>query len=264
MAPPMKKRPNVSGAKQDRHITSAPSLPVKSTGEANQMDRQLQDTMADLTIQDAKQAVAPAAMLENVISIRPSLRFDDERTHVSASSTKPGSIDGKSTASGTTFALDEKESLRPDDSASVKAAEEEDSYSGTGSGAPSSRVGSESGGRAFRDQFHEISERIGFIPERPSVAGHRGLPGPEKGTVRRVVSPIPCPLQESATLAAPSLLPINGSSFQIEYKDPDEKLFEALDSPKDRLFVLRLEHEVIHFIQNSKYVSPNKQHQINS
>ena len=46
--------------------------------------------------------------------------------------TKPPSLDGKSITSGTTFALDEKESLRPDDSASVKAAEDDDTFSGRG------------------------------------------------------------------------------------------------------------------------------------
>ena len=60
--------------------------------------------------------------------------------------TKPPSLDGKSITSGTTFALDEKESLRPDDSASVKAAEDDDTFSGRGSIVAGSRIGSEAAG----------------------------------------------------------------------------------------------------------------------
>lgn len=61
--------------------------------------------------------------------------------------TKPPSLDGKSITSGTTFALDEKESLRPDDSASVKAAEDDDTFSGRGSIVAGSRIGSEAAGK---------------------------------------------------------------------------------------------------------------------
>ena len=61
--------------------------------------------------------------------------------------TKPPSLDGKSITSGTTFALDEKESLRPDDSASVKAAEDDDTCSGRGSIVAGSRIGSEAAGK---------------------------------------------------------------------------------------------------------------------
>merc|ERR1712000_75885 len=63
--------------------------------------------------------------------------------------TKPPSLDGKSITSGTTFALDEKESLRPDDSASVKAAaEDDDTFSIRGSHFAGSRVGSDLAARA--------------------------------------------------------------------------------------------------------------------
>lgn len=65
----------------------------------------------------------------------------------SDSGTKPPSLDGKSITSGTTFALDEKESLRPDDSASVKAAEDDDTCSGRGSIVAGSRIGSEAAGK---------------------------------------------------------------------------------------------------------------------
>lgn len=63
--------------------------------------------------------------------------------------TKPPSLDGKSIASGTTFALDEKESLRPDDSASVKAAEDDDEFSNRDSNVAGSRTGSEAAGKTM-------------------------------------------------------------------------------------------------------------------
>ncbi|KAL9599193.1 MAG: hypothetical protein Q9179_003642 [Wetmoreana sp. 5 TL-2023] len=255
MAPPIKRMQNPTGPKHDPYQANDAALPAKlATGRrpsANRDHSQVQSAMTRLVIQGDKPVVKAPVSLESTPA-RPSLRFDDEQTHVSTSSTKPASLDEKSTTSGATFALDEKESLRPDDSASVKAAEEEDSCSGTGSGAPSSRIGSEAGGRAFRDQFYEISERIGHAPDHPTTAGHRGLPGAEKATVHVVVPTRQRSLQDTSTVPGPIVLPANGSGFQIDYKDPDEKLLEALESPKDRLFILRLEHEIISFIQTSR------------
>ncbi|EGE79687.1 R3H domain-containing protein, variant [Blastomyces dermatitidis ATCC 18188] len=155
---------------------------------------------------------------------KPEGAFEDDQTHLSNSSTKPTSFDSKSMASVTTFAMDEKESLRPDDSASVQAAEEDDSFSGPASGAPSSQVGSEAGGRLYRttDQG-TLSERI---PNRPRV-NNSCLPG--------IVSP-------------------NGQSELSLHSfpdEPDEKLLEAMSSPKDRLLILQLEEKIIAFIKDS-------------
>ncbi|KAL8698054.1 MAG: hypothetical protein Q9224_002028 [Gallowayella concinna] len=255
MAPPVKKKPSVSGLKDDRQKGFNLSPPARSTinttFSSNPADPGIRNTLAGLTIQNEESASKPIETPEIGSAVRPSLRFEDEQTNVSTSSTKPTSLDGKSTASGTTFAMDEKESLRPDDSASVKAAEEEDSYSGPGSGAASSHVGSEAGARAFRDQFYEISERIGRVPDRTAIAGHREFSDIEEETVQAVISPLQLPVQEAVTTAAPSVLPIASPLFPMNHTDPDEKLLEALESPKDRLFVLRLEHAVINFISNS-------------
>lgn len=257
MAPPATKKPSVAGLKENRQkpLNSSPlaKSTVDTTSPLHQMDISLRDSLANLTIQNDKSASKPAGLSDITSAVRPSLRFEDEQTTVSTSSTKPASVDGKSTASGTTFAMDEKDSLRPDDSASVKAAEEEDSYSGPSSGAPSSHLGSEPGGRAFRDQFYEISERIGRVPDR-AIAGHREIPGIEEEAAQRVVPPLQLPLQEAVATAGPSVLPVGGPVFQMNHRDPDEKLLEALESPKDRLFVLRLEHDVINFISDSTYV----------
>ncbi|EGC48824.1 R3H domain-containing protein [Histoplasma capsulatum var. duboisii H88] len=155
---------------------------------------------------------------------KPELAFEDDQTHLSNSSTKPTSFDSKSMASVTTFAMDEKESLRPDDSASVQAAEEDDSFSGPASGAPNSQVGSEAGGRLYRitDQG-TLSDRI---PNRTRL-NNTGVPG--------IIS--------SNGPSEPSL-----HSFPNE---PDEKLLDAMNSPKDRLLILQLEEKIIAFIKDS-------------
>ncbi|KAL8804232.1 MAG: hypothetical protein Q9182_002686 [Xanthomendoza sp. 2 TL-2023] len=255
MAPPVRQKPSVAGLKDDRQkgvsLSPLARSAINTTFSSTEEDPGIRDSLAGLTIQNEKPDSKPIETPEIGTAIRPSLLFEDEQTNVSISSTKPASLDGKSTASGTTFAMDEKESLRPDDSASVKAAEEEDSYSGPGSGAASSHVGSEAGGRAFRDQFYEISERIGCVPDRTTIASHREIPGIEEETAQAAIPPLQVPVQEAVTTGAPSVLPAAGSIFPMNYTDPDEKLLEALESPKDRLFVLRLEHDVINFISDS-------------
>ncbi|OJD16302.1 hypothetical protein AJ78_03514 [Emergomyces pasteurianus Ep9510] len=157
-------------------------------------------------------------------AIKPEGAFEDDHTHLSNSSTKPTSFDSKSMASVTTFAMDEKESLRPDDSASVQAAEEDDSFSGPASGAPNSQVGSEAGGRLYRiTDYGASSERV---PNRARLS-NTGL--------SEIVSP--------NDQNEPGL-----HSFPNE---PDEKLLEAMNSPKDRLLILQLEEKIIAFIKNS-------------
>ncbi len=167
--------------------------------------------------------------------------------------TKPPSLDGKSVTSGTTFALDEKESIRPDDSASVVAAEEEDPFSPPGSGAASSRIGSEAGARAFRDQFHEISDRIGPVAQRgpiPSRINDMSAQAP----VTQIV-PIPHAPGVAVQPSLPGLETFQGTGapYGFAQQAPDEKLLEALESPKDRLFLLRLEQDVIDFVKDPKY-----------
>ncbi|KAI1389480.1 uncharacterized protein F4822DRAFT_202207 [Hypoxylon trugodes] len=159
--------------------------------------------------------------------------------------TKAPSLDGKSITSGTTFALDEKESLRPDDSASVKAsAEDDEAFSIRGSLIANSRpaLGSEVA-RIHRLRLGDMPERriIQMIPESQD----QGVTTPQS-----VASSQPPPVEQPQTLGI-----VNGSSdaFTSMYgQNPDEKLLEAMQSPKDRIFLLRLEQEVINFVQSSK------------
>jgi len=176
---------------------------------------------------------------------------DDNSQRADSSSdlgTKPPSLDGKSITSGTTFALDEKESLRPDDSASVKAAaEDDDSFSVRGSFLASSRIGSDIAARFQRIQ-------IGDMPLRPLATAHQAAgQGPGTATPQSGGS--------EKQPAAESKMALGGGTAAVDLtvvgflsQNPDEKLLEAMQSPKDRLFLLRLEQQVIEFVQDSKCV----------
>ncbi|KAK4692137.1 hypothetical protein P7C71_g5010, partial [Lecanoromycetidae sp. Uapishka_2] len=257
MAPPSHSGPRIVGQENQRPPAMSPSptrLSKPSVAEspsASQLHRELQQSMTRLAVKDAPLVVNVLNDQQKTNISRAGLRFDDDQTHGSSSSTKPASVDGKSTTSGTTFALDEKESLRPDDSASVNAAEDEDFGSGPASGAPNSRVGSEAGSRAFRDQFYEITENIGSSPHRVDPLGRRAIPGIEEEGPQTTHAPLGPTITAPASLPTAQFLPPMGPTISIEYKEPDEKLFEALASPKDRIFLLRLEQEVITFVKDS-------------
>ncbi|KAJ5363344.1 hypothetical protein N7541_004188 [Penicillium brevicompactum] len=148
-------------------------------------------------------------------------------------------FDSKSLASVTTFAMDEKDSVRPDDSASVQAIDEEESLSGHASGAPNSVAGSEAGSRAFRDA----------VPTRPR--GMLPVPGPLFNGSQAMNGTIP-----PDSVANNFVMPANPDSVQDGQNlhgfplEPDEKLLEAMKSPKDRLLILQLEEKIRYFIKN--------------
>ena len=250
MAPPSRNGATVVGKETTKPNDQGPVAKATRVEESSRSQEELQNSMARLDVKGPPASKMLNEQAKTNIK-RAGLRLDDDQTHVSSSSTKPSSLDGKSTTSGTTFALDEKESLRPDDSASAKAGEDEDFGSGPASNAPNSRVGSEAGGRAFRDQFNEITESFGPSLSRPHPLSQRTIPGIEEEgpqpthppMVAAIVPPIPMIHPDANIPLQPSM--------DILYREPDEKLFEALDSPKDRMFLLRLEQDIIAFIKSS-------------
>ncbi|KGO64735.1 Single-stranded nucleic acid binding R3H [Penicillium italicum] len=168
--------------------------------------------------------------------------FEDDRTHLSSSSTKMTNFDSKSLASVTTFAMDEKDSVRPDDSASVQAIDEEESLSGLATGAPNSVAGSEAGSRAFRDQYRDgIPTRPrGILPVPPlfdSTRPGNGIIPPDSVANNFVIPANSDDIEEGQII----------HGFPLE---PDEKLLEAMKSPKDRLLILQLEEKIRHFIKD--------------
>ena len=222
--------------------------PLHEQPLGSQMQHALQKSMSKLDVKD--QPVSHKSLNEQAkTNIHRAGLLDDENTLMS-SSTNANSFDGKSTASGTTFNLDGTESLRPDDSASVQAVDDDELGSCPLSAASNSRIGSEAGSRAFRAQFSEISANIPAGPARmhPSVQ-----------VINTNI------LDDSVPIQAPDRAPAAGPSVETQDSgparplmpfvfntQPDEKLFEALDSPKDRMFLLRLEQNMIDFIQNKR------------
>ncbi|KAL6707973.1 hypothetical protein ACN47E_003647 [Coniothyrium glycines] len=231
-------------------LEHSPAEPPKQVGQDMQPVEASALIPSVLKTDNRDQAQPPATVKLSVA--------EDGSTQLSSSdgSAKPPSIDGgKSVASATTFALDEKESLRPDDSASLRAVEEEDVTSPPDSIVADSRQGSDHGAaRAFRDQLHEIAVI------QPQI--HRGVPpgrfpnmpnGPHTlfdpvqmlSGARPVSQPV-----ANVMLPGPSSIPVI----------PDEKLLEALQSPRDRLFVVKIEQDFIDFIKDSReseYSLPN-------
>ncbi|KAH7026291.1 uncharacterized protein B0I36DRAFT_365878 [Microdochium trichocladiopsis] len=246
---------SVTSAPAQHFQTSADPLPVLDDNKANVVDR-LSQGIAGVALGPAEVAHTSAPnLVVNGSSATPSEQqtrpdvatpSSDETSQKADSAsemgTKPPSLDGKSIASGTTFALDEKESLRPDDSASVQAAADDDeAFSVRGSLLATSRGGSEVA------RIHRL--RIGDMPERRIVqllpeTHDQGLSTPQSGVSS----------QQPPTDPSQILGPGNGADpmNSVYGQNPDEKLIEAMKSPKDRIFLLRLEQDVINFVQSSK------------
>ena len=165
--------------------------------------------------------------------LRREASFEDDHTHLSNSSTKPTSLDSKSIASAATFAMDEKESLRPDDSASVQAIDEEESLSGPASGAPNSVMGSEIGARG---------------PQKPRVMLRSSAPATNETGAQGT---IPTDLESNNSYVGSNLGAMQHSIDGLPL-EPDPKLIEAMKTPKDRLLILQLEEKITHFIKHSQ------------
>ena len=173
--------------------------------------------------------------------------LEDDQSHLSNSSTKQQSFDTKSMASVTTFAMDEKESIRPDDSASVRAAEDDEN-----SIAPSRESSfhreaelatstARSGPRPYTSGVTIAARRYHTLTlTNPPRFGD--LPGP----IIQPESPDEQPEPEPS-VERPNDLHERPPSLPIA---PDEKLLDALATPKDRLPLLQLEEKFLGFIAN--------------
>lgn len=262
MAPPAQPKQNPPKTDDKVGRFGSPVAPTlarvapKEGLSGSQSRDELPESMSRLDLKSDQITLDGNPTVEPNGNFQSALALEDDKTQLSYSSTKPPSLDGKSVASGTTFAMDEKESLRPDDSASLKAVEEDDSNSGQASGAPSSRIGSEAGSKAFRDQFNEISERICPSGQRPLHLqnNRRILQGNTDETPQGPLASLGSAIPPAANMPRPDMTPVSGPAtlFSYNYQGPDEKLLEAMDSPKDRLFLLQLEQQVISFINDSQ------------
>lgn len=212
----------------------------------------LDNAVRDLDISGLKDKGPPGSRTdtrEEAIN-KPDSAFGDDQTHLSNSSTKPTSFDSKSVVSVATFAMDEKESLRPDDSASVQAAEEEESLSGPISSAPNSRMGSEASSRRPRQNYGDGPENLVTAQRTPGVL----VQGPQfNGGLQIAGAAPPNPVPDNFTMTNPDSFQTTSSLHGFP-KEPDEKLLEAMQSPKDRLLLLQLEEKIVTFIKDSQYV----------
>lgn len=232
-----------SGQPAAPHIDTAE---MSRTGDADAIvdglkDLQLGARTPSLVVNGSGSNITDRSKSANRDGSDESLRADSN----SELETKPPSLDGKSITSGTTFALDEKESLRPDDSASVKAAsaEDDDAFSFRGPLPPNSRMSSDLAARARGIQLGDMPDRR--VPNFATGSMSQGV-----GTPQSVSSD----QQQGPTPNMAKITDLSNYMNALHGQTPDEKLLEAMSSQKDRLFLLRLEAELIKFVQNSKYV----------
>ncbi|KIW16660.1 hypothetical protein PV08_03848 [Exophiala spinifera] len=171
--------------------------------------------------------------------------LEDDQSQLSNSSIKQQSFDTKSMASVTTFAMDEKESIRPDDSASVRAAEDDDASSAPSREMSFNRDNERTNQRAIPSgvtiaarRYHTLTltnpPRFGDLPAIPVLRGGADEQSQPEGTVP----------QQTGVQERSSSLPVA----------PDEKLLDALASPKDRLSLLQLEEKVLGLLTNPEIV----------
>lgn len=263
-APPSGKENSLSNTKSKTSMASPPpqnTSPPKAeitqladhrngitkVDSANSKDNS--DDMAVNDISKAGEMESSAKRPQEPNVVPGTITADDGNTQVSSSngSAKQAGLDSKSVVSVATFGMDEKESLRPEDSASLKATEEEDRLSAQGSGPNGSRAGSDSGARAFRDQLREISN-----VEAPAP---RGAP-PNPFAPAMILSP-------DATFDGPIMadtqMPPLAQPIPVMLPQPpapDERLIEALASGRDRVWVLKLEQDIIDFLRDSRLAPP--------
>ncbi|KAL1836829.1 hypothetical protein VTJ49DRAFT_4610 [Mycothermus thermophilus] len=251
---PLTKPADPASAKDKKH-ENVPSTETTTPAQQNAAkepsgDSKLAAGLKDLKLQGSPQLnlVVNGSQTRLGSSQTPS---DDTSQRADSSSdlgTKPPSIDGKSITSGTTFALDEKESLRPDDSASMKAAaEDDDTFSIRGSHMAGSRMGSDVAARIQRLQIGDMPPRV--LAAHPGLTGNksRGDTTPQSGTSDKQAA-----ADSKAALAGGTATPDGLAPNTFYSQHPDEKLLEAMQSPRDRIFLLKLEQQVIEFVQDSK------------
>lgn len=193
--------------------------------------------------------------MEQLENLLKAAALQEHATHTLSSDVylRKESSDTKSVASRTTLTLDEKESIQPDDSASMQAAPEEDSLSVSGSGLAMSSRESDPDVRAFREQLQEIDQTGVAGPLTQAISANAGVPVVALGNPEIFFAG---PLAASNGANANLSLVMASSQPRAPLPGliipPDEKLLEALASPKDRLFVLKIEQDMIDFVKDSK------------
>lgn len=166
--------------------------------------------------------------------------YEEDQSQISTSSlNKPHSFDTKSLASVTTFAMDDKESIRPDDSASVRAADEDVSHVGL------------SRNSSFQQEYEPAPKQSKSFSTSVTIPGRRfpTLANPPRfGTLP--ISPV---IECQDTQLVKTIVPLVSLDSPIDptpviHAEPDEKLMEALSSMQNRLMLLKMEEKLLAFI----------------
>ena len=176
---------------------------------------------------------------------------EDVLSHLSESSHKPASSDTKSLASEHTFNLEEKESLRPDDSASVQALDDEEPFFVPPMAA---RTDLQSTAEAFDPDLDQTN-----LPRGPTINSAPGFALTPMTSSLRFGDIVPTmPPNFAPAMAAPGsfardhanmdAIPPNQAGSIL----PDQKLVEAMGTARDRFFLLQLEEKFLTFLQTSK------------
>ena len=272
MAPPQKvvKAPNVNAKAAEPQKDLSGVIPTSSSlSSGNAISASAEKPTSQVPVLEVVAAIGDGLEKLGIDGVAPSQRSpdalnaepiplmngaDEDRSHLSSSSTKPASFGTKSTVSENTFALDEKESLRPDDSASVQATDEDEPFFvAPVSSRADPQMALDGSHSSLRRPTHDgpvtVSHAASRLPltlmANPPRFGDimpNMPPGyPQNGT----------PLTSFATNpnSADSLQQYSAASVS-----PDEKLVEAMGTPKDRLLLLQLEEKFLAFIAQSKYV----------
>lgn len=218
-----------------------------------------QETVAVTTITEGVENLLVTDQAHTQIGEKVSDRFpisrshgsDEASSHLSGSSNKPNGSDTKSLVSDNTFAMEEKESLRPDDSASVQAADDEEPFF-----VPPMliRPDAQQGLEIVEDNL-QSSEQERELPQHQAMGYSvvaMGQP-PRFGDMMPATSPVYPPLMtDPDSFARDPEGVANAPRHPGSLLPPDAKLIEAMGAPKDRFFVLQLEEKLAEFIQQSK------------
>lgn len=251
--PPRTSENNITNSRKIPQANqAAPPASMRKTNEPafGRMDVQTQSEYVAAAIEGLSLVKDAATAVGDLQSGESGESLEDDQSHLSNSSTKLQSFDTKSMASVTTFAMDEKESIRPDDSASVRAVDDDETSNPPtrelafhrDSEIPpmTSRQGLNPGTSSVTiapRRYHTLTStnipRFGDLPVSPivqsGISDEDSIPGHQ--------NPTPDEVHERA-----AQLPVA----------PDEKLLDALATPKDRLPLLQLEETLLAFIAHSQ------------
>ena len=226
-------------------ITSPPPQTTPQPAKAEFAVRVPSTNGDDVAIEGLSQVNKVSLAANGIKTAESNDSIDDDQSHLSNSSTKQQSFETKSMASVTTFAMDEKESIRPDDSASVRAIDDEDTPSTLSQNSTFQQEASVimptlRGGAGVPVPLATIAARRYPTLTNPPRFGDLEPPAPQSEISQTTSSSAIADQQEEPSLPIP-LPPVS----------PDEKLLDALASPKDRLSILQLEERLLVFTGQS-------------